>query len=181
MTTGPLHGRRIMVVEDEYLLADDLNDALVTAGACVLGPVPSVEQAMEMIARESEIDAAVLDVNLRGEMIFSVADALQLRGVPFVFATGYGGEIIPERYEGIAHAEKPLNAKDIAGLLGSLPLDDPEDDGDVALDDDDDVADELAEPTPADLLDDEIIEIDVPVVADAPQVPKGYVAEPDEE
>ena len=66
---------------------------------------------------------------------------------------------------------------EIAGLLGALPLDEPEDEGDLG-DGDDDIVDELVEPTPADLLDEEIIEIDVPAV---PAVPKGYVAEPDEE
>ena len=64
---------------------------------------------------------------------------------------------------------------EIAGLLGSLPLDDPEDDGDV-IDVEEEVVDELGEPTSADLLDDEIIEIDVPAM---PELPKGYVAEPD--
>jgi len=69
---------------------------------------------------------------------------------------------------------------EIAGLLGSLPLDEPEDEGDLG-DGDDDIIAELVEPTPADLLDEEVPEIDVPAVPDLPEVPKGYVAEPDEE
>jgi hypothetical protein len=68
-----LEGRRILVAEDEYLIAFDVRDALVHAGAEVLGPVPSVDDAAALLERETDIDAAVLDVNLRGDMVFAVA------------------------------------------------------------------------------------------------------------
>lgn len=79
-----LKGLRILVAEDEYLLADDVRGALANAGAEVVGPVPSVEQAAQLVERE-QIDAALLDVNLRGEMVFAIAEMLSERRVPFAF------------------------------------------------------------------------------------------------
>lgn len=115
-----LAGRRILIVEDEYLLADDLSEALADGGATVLGPVASVEAAAELIASEAEIDAAVLDINLRGELIFPIADALEERGVPFVFATGYDRWAIPERFADAPRMEKPLKGAAIATTLTPL-------------------------------------------------------------
>jgi DNA-binding response OmpR family regulator len=115
-----LQGRRVLVAEDEYLIAFDVCDALVRAGAEVLGPVPSVEDAAALLSREVHIDAAVLDVNLRGDMIFAVADALQDRGIPLVFATGYDTDSLPARFSGATRLEKPLEGRDIADLLGPL-------------------------------------------------------------
>ena len=86
MVDQVLRGTRILVVEDEYLLADDLNNALADAGAHVLGPAASVEDATALIGNEATIDAAILDVNLRGDMVFPLADALRERGIPFAFA-----------------------------------------------------------------------------------------------
>jgi len=120
MAERSLHGMRILVVEDEYLLADDLRDTLVEAGAEVLGPVPSVNDAQALIAAEAKIDAAVLDINLRGEMVFPVADALRARGVPFAFATGYDEWALPERFAGSPRVEKPLKGAKVMSLLGPL-------------------------------------------------------------
>ena len=117
-----LQGRRVLVAEDEYLIAFDVRDALVRAGAEVLGPVPTVEDAAALLDREANIDAAVLDVNLRGGMIFAVADALQERGIPLVFATGYDTESLPARFDGAARLEKPVEGRDIANLLAPLLL-----------------------------------------------------------
>lgn len=120
MTEALLQGRRILIVEDEYLLADDLHDALRAAGAEVLGPVPSVAAALSLIAAEKVIDAAVLDVNLRGEMVFAAADALVARGVPFTFATGYDHWALPERFADAPRVEKPLKGRHIKAALGPL-------------------------------------------------------------
>ena len=120
MVEPSLQGCRILVVEDEYLLADDLSHALTSAGAEVLGPVPSVAEATRMIAAAARIDAAVLDVNLRGDMIFPVADALSERGVPFAFATGYDQWALPERFAAIPRVEKPFKVSSIAAVLGPL-------------------------------------------------------------
>lgn len=89
MSEESLRGRHVLIVEDEYLLADDLSDALSDVGAKVVGPAGSIEQATALILSREPIDVAILDVNLRGEMVFPVADALRQRGIPFAFATGY--------------------------------------------------------------------------------------------
>lgn len=117
MTEPALDGMRILVVEDEYLLADDLRDALSDAGAQVLGPVPSVEDAQALIAAEPRIDGAVLDINLRGKMVFPVADRLRERGVPFAFATGYDAWALPERFAGAPRVEKPVKGAKVMALL----------------------------------------------------------------
>ena len=98
---------RILVVEDEYLIADDLCHALGEAGATVVGPATSVAQALALIGEES-IDGALLDVNLNGEQGYPVADMLAGRCVPFVFATGYGAGTLPERFAGVTVCCKPI-------------------------------------------------------------------------
>jgi CheY-like chemotaxis protein len=115
-----LQGSRILVVEDEYMLADDLCFALSESGAQVLGPVASVQEAIEFVAREAQIDAAVLDVNLRGDMVFPVADALRARGVPFAFTTGYDQWALPERFSDTPRVEKPFRGHMLTALLGPL-------------------------------------------------------------
>lgn len=84
-----LKGKRILVVEDEALIAVMVEDMLAELGSIVLGPAATIEQALALLSHE-EIDAAVLDVNVRGERIDPVAEALAARGVPMLFATGYG-------------------------------------------------------------------------------------------
>lgn len=80
------------------MLAQDLRDELESMGAEVLGPVPSVADAMALLAREAPPDVAVLDVNLGGEMVFPLADVLCDWGVRSVFATGCDAETIPAAY-----------------------------------------------------------------------------------
>lgn len=84
-----LKGKRILVVEDEALIAVMVEDMLTEMGSVVVGPAATIEQALAL-ARAEEIDGAVLDVNVRGERIDPVAEALTERGVPMLFATGYG-------------------------------------------------------------------------------------------
>ena len=112
-----LRGRRLLIVEDEYMIAADLASALEEQGAKVIGPAGSIEQALELMDREREIDGAVLDINLRGKRAYPVAEALSARGVPFVFATGYDAWVIPEAYTGVPRLEKPVNTRALARLL----------------------------------------------------------------
>src|SRR4051794_9809722 len=93
--TGALERCRVLVVEDEYLIADDMAQAPQRPGAEGAGPVPGREQARALIAANERLDAAVLDFNLRGESVLPVAEALAGRGVPFVFATGYDQDAVP--------------------------------------------------------------------------------------
>jgi DNA-binding response OmpR family regulator len=120
MAEQSLKGSRILIVEDEYLLADDLCHALTEAGAEVLGPIASVDEATAYIAGEPSIDAAVLDVNLRGDMVFPVADALLERNIPFAFATGYDGWALPDRFAGAPRVEKPFKGHKVLAVLAPL-------------------------------------------------------------
>jgi CheY-like chemotaxis protein len=120
MSEKVLRDRRVLIVEDEYLLADDITVAIEGAGAVVLGPVPSIDGALALIASEPQIDFALLDVNLRGDFVFPVADALMARDVPFAFATGYDEWALPERFADVPRIEKPLKANRLLSTLSSF-------------------------------------------------------------
>ena len=107
MAGSPLRERRILVVEDEYLIAMSLQDALESAGSVVVGPVPSVEKAIQTINSEAQIDAAVLDVNLGGVFAYPVADKLIARNIPFVFTSGYEDNVLRTRYSQVKNCPKP--------------------------------------------------------------------------
>ena len=115
-----LTGRRVLVVEDEFFIADDLARALTALGAEVVGPVPTRDEALEELSGAGRIDLAVLDINLRGEPVFPVADALAASGVPFVFATGYEEATVPERFRHVPRWEKPFNPDALARALPQL-------------------------------------------------------------
>lgn len=104
-----LAGRRILVVEDEFFLATDIVGNLEAISAEVIGPASDIDHALDLIDETKNLDAAVLDLNLQGEMAFPVADALIERGVPFVFCTGYDAFVIPKRYAAVPRCEKPVN------------------------------------------------------------------------
>jgi DNA-binding response OmpR family regulator len=103
--------RRVLVVEDEYLIAMELKDALESAGIDVLGPVPSVADAMRLL--DGPVDGAVLDINLGGESVYPLCEALRSRNVHFVFATGYSAEDVPEAWRQVARFEKPVNTAQV--------------------------------------------------------------------
>ena len=112
-----LKGRHVLVVEDEYFIADDLRRMFEENGAQVIGPVGSVDAALAMIEQCPRIDGAVLDINLREIMVFPVADALRAKGVPFVFATGYEESAVPSRLRDAVHCEKPIEPARLAEVL----------------------------------------------------------------
>lgn len=114
-----LAGRRILVVEDEFYLAEDLCRALSEEGADVAGPASSIRKAKALIA-EQRVDLAVLDVNLKGELVFPLADELRLQKVPFVFTTGYDDIMIPVEYQTIERWEKPLATAKLIKRLAQL-------------------------------------------------------------
>src|SRR5687767_11352289 len=95
----PLANFHLLVVEDEYYIADDIAQALWRLGAEVIGPAADRDEAVSFLEAATRIDGAVLDINLHGQPIYPVADLLRARGVPIVFATGYGAAAIPERFE----------------------------------------------------------------------------------
>lgn len=112
-----LQGRCVLVVEDEYMIACELSEELSTNGAEVIGPVGTVDGARALLDSRGRIDAAILDINLRGEYVFELANELEHRGLPFLFATGYDGEVIPERYHHVVRCEKPVKASNVVAAL----------------------------------------------------------------
>jgi CheY-like chemotaxis protein len=112
-----LSGRRVLVVEDEFFLADDLAQAVAQLGAEVIGPVPTRKEALALLAAAGKVDLAVLDINLEDEAVFPVADVLVEQGVPFLFATGYDQASIPARYQHVPRWEKPFDPQSLAQVL----------------------------------------------------------------
>lgn len=115
-----LRGLAILIVEDEFYLADDWALALTRAGARVLGPFGRIEDARRAVECDEAVDFAILDVDLMGDCVFPVADLLRERGAPFLFATGYDREVIPERFRDRPRLEKPFETLALIQLLESL-------------------------------------------------------------
>jgi CheY-like chemotaxis protein len=116
----PLRGCRVLVVEDEFFLALDLESELRARGADVVGLIGDLPQAKRCI-EQLTFDVAVININLHGEDAYPVADELARRQIPFVFATGYTASAIPTRFQDVSHWEKPFAmqefSKDIARLF----------------------------------------------------------------
>jgi DNA-binding response OmpR family regulator len=106
MATNPVRAARVLVVEDEMLVAMVLEDQLADAGREVVGPAFSLEHAMRLAASES-LDGAALDINLAGEKVYPVADLLAARNVPFVYVTGLGQAGLREADQGRPMLQKP--------------------------------------------------------------------------
>jgi CheY-like chemotaxis protein len=113
----PLAGRRVLVIEDEYFLADDIGRALSALGADVVGPTGYLEDGFALLEHAGSLDAAVLDVNIRSESVFPVARELQARRVPFVFTTGYDRIAIGSGFDDVPVWEKPI---DVLGMASEL-------------------------------------------------------------
>jgi PAS domain S-box-containing protein len=122
--TPPLRARRVMVVEDEALVALVLADQLAELGLSVVGPCSSVAEA-KAVADGGDFEAAILDVNLGGELVYPVADLLSSRGIPFVFVTGYGRESIDRRFADTPVLEKPVERELLEDMFGSYALQEP--------------------------------------------------------
>ncbi|MFO1148552.1 MAG: response regulator [Alsobacter sp.] len=117
----PLEGRHILVAEDDAWVAGDLADALREAGACVHGPFDTVAGALACIESGVRCDGAVLDIDLAGETVFPVAQALRERGIPFVFATGHVNRPgVPQNLHHVPCWAKPFPAEALAATLPSL-------------------------------------------------------------
>lgn len=115
-----LSGRRVLVVEDEYFIATELASAVVALGATVLGPAATIERALELLETPGGADLAVLDINLKGQTSFQVADVLRARGIPFMFATGYDEMVVPAAYRDVPRWEKPFDAAELVAKLASV-------------------------------------------------------------
>jgi len=111
MIDSKLTAAKILIAEDELLIALDLVEAFEQEGARVLGPAASVARAMALIDIDPSIDCGVLDLNLGGELVYPLADALAERDVPFMFTTGYGEDAIPPRFDHVLRLEKPATGE----------------------------------------------------------------------
>lgn len=111
-----LAGRRILVVEDDVLIALDVEHVLLQEGCAVAGPAGSVERALQEIAAGGT-DAALLDVNLGHEKVFPVADALAAAGIPFVLVTGHSQESLPQAHRGRPVLSKPYGRVELVEAL----------------------------------------------------------------
>ena len=120
MTEQSLRNCAILVVEDEYLLADDLCGKLIESEAIVIGPAATVEEGQALLRQTEVLNGAVLDVNLRGEPVFPLADELAVRHVPFLFTTGYDAAAIPQRFHDVPRCEKPLQMSRIVAEIRRL-------------------------------------------------------------
>lgn len=120
---GTLAQRRILVVEDELLIAVMIEGRLQELGCIVVGPVGRLDDALRLAGNEA-LDAAVLDVTIRGGLAYPVADLLRARGIPFVLASGYGSWALPAAYQDQPRLTKPFTLteleRQVALLCGPL-------------------------------------------------------------
>jgi CheY-like chemotaxis protein len=114
-----MKGLRILVVEDEFLLACTLEEDLQTFGAKVIGPCCNLAEALAA-SRCQAFDLAVLDINLNGDMVYPLAAELTARGIPFLFLTGYGALDLPEEFRAMPRLSKPYSAKSLAAEIGRI-------------------------------------------------------------
>ena len=114
-----LRSRCVLIVEDEYFLANDLERGFKQAGISIVGPVPSLAQAMALV-QDKTIDLAVLDIMLDRDKVYDVADALIGRGVPVLFVTGYDRSDIPSRYADVPMCQKPVGADEVIAALSRI-------------------------------------------------------------
>lgn len=114
--TTPLAGLRVLVVEDDFFIADELCSTLRNGGAEIVGPSPDLEHGLHLVQNE-QIDCAVLDINLRGDLAFSLASELRERGTPSIFATGYDSSVLPGSFSDSVRLVKPV---DLGALLQAV-------------------------------------------------------------
>ena len=115
----PLRGARVLIVEDEYYIADDLRRELSAAGATVVGPVSTLENAREAVDL-GDFDCAVIDLNLHGESAVPIAEWLLKQGKSFVITTGYGSDVVPDELKGVPRIEKPYDPPALLRLTLAL-------------------------------------------------------------
>lgn len=112
-----LNGLRILAAEDEGLVALAIESILTGFGCTVVGPIATVERAVQL-AREEPLDGALLDVNLRGSTVFPAADALLARGVPVILSTGYDDvSMFPERFRTLPRVVKPFDEERLGSVM----------------------------------------------------------------
>jgi PAS domain S-box-containing protein len=116
LTTGADSGKRLLLVEDEALVGMMMKDSLMELGYSVIGPYSRIADAMQA-AQHERFQAAILDINVKGEMIYDLADTIVARDIPLVFVTGYGTEAIEERFKTVPVLQKPVDRTALERVL----------------------------------------------------------------
>jgi CheY-like chemotaxis protein len=114
-----LSGRRILVVEDSPVVAPFTADVLAELGCEVAGPAPNMAAARALV-EEGGIDAALMDIHIRGERVFPICELLEAQGVPFVFTSGYADRGMPEKWQDRPRLQKPYTFDQIEAALNAL-------------------------------------------------------------
>lgn len=114
-----LSGARLMIVEDQFLLAMDLVDALEPRGVQIVGPFANVRDAVAA-ARGEALDGAILDIDLGGELSFPIAEALAERGTPFLFASAFDAITLPEGLKCAPRLAKPFSHRDLLAAIDAM-------------------------------------------------------------
>ena len=114
-----LSGLRILVVEDEFYLAMEMQDEIERAGGAVIGPYGDLDAGLASL-KQGLADCALLDINLGVGPSFEIADALRAEGVPFIFLTGYDASAIPDRFSDVQRVQKPANVSTILHMLAHI-------------------------------------------------------------
>jgi len=120
-SSKPLTRRRVLVVEDQYLVADEMRRVVEGLGGQVVGPVPRAQRALDLLDA-GEVDFALLDINLAGENVYPLAAELLRRGAPFIFATGCEPWVIPTEFRDTPRLEKPVTAKALIDAINRLGM-----------------------------------------------------------
>lgn len=116
-----LAGKNVLIVEDDFYLADDEKSVLERAGAHVIGPFRDADQAIDRCTQE-RVDCAILDINLGSGPDFTLARTMQQQGIPFVFVTGYGSAAVPADLRAVERLEKPVRDQQLIALVESVCL-----------------------------------------------------------
>jgi|SRR5579884_1308719 len=114
-----LKGRRILIVEDSPVVGPFTADLLIELGCEVAGPAPNMAAARELIETE-EIDAALLDVHIRGERVFPLCEVLAAKGIPFILTSGYADWTMPEKWRDRPRLQKPYTLGAVEEALARL-------------------------------------------------------------
>lgn len=114
-----LQGCRVLIVEDQFLLAEEMSAIIRSLGAEVVGPFATTAASLQLLRRE-KVDLAILDINLDGEQVYVVAHELRNHNIPFFFATGYEPWVVSLQFQDAPHLEKPVNSFSLIQAIARL-------------------------------------------------------------
>ncbi|CUX68078.1 CheY-like receiver domain-containing protein (modular protein) [Agrobacterium tumefaciens str. Kerr 14] len=116
-SASDLKGRRILVVEDDYFAAQEMAANVRAVGAVVVGPISNLSDAMDVAGQDRDLDGALLDVNLGGDMVYPVAGFLKMHCIPFAFVSGYDERVLPPAFRNTPLFLKPTDWRSIASAV----------------------------------------------------------------